>query len=368
MPINVFHILSDKVWSGVGQYVHDLAGATRDEGYYVELLARNRRVILDRLRDLEIPISILPLKGLPDIESPMRFARQIRRGRNIIHVHNVKDAATAVLARHISENQNTRIVMTCHSVAKPKRGIIYKTIYREVDKIIFVSEIAKRVFLASRSGIDPNCLTVIHDSVHHARKPIVPPVNLREKYDIPDEKCLIMFHGHIIREKGVAVLLRALTQIDKRLYHLVIMGSGDPKFISQIKAFIVANQLIGNVTFIGYQKDVQPLLAQCDFGVLPSVWREPFGLTNIEYMLLGKAHIATNNGAQPEYIDNDKTGILVSPGDYRELASAIEWLIYNPDIRDKIGAAAKRKFDQDLSYSHFKSRIFDTYNSLFRSQ
>lgn len=365
MAINVFHIVSDKVWTGVGQYVYDLAAAARAHGYYVELLTRNRRVVLDRLRQLEIPISILPLKGLPDIESPMRFARQIRRGRNIIHVHRVRDAVTAVLARHISENPNTRIVMTCHEVARAKRGILYKTIYRELDKIIFVSDISRRVFLESRSGIDPDCVTVIHDSVHHSPPPAAPPLDIRAKYGIPADKRLMMFHGHITREKGVSVLLRALTQLDKHRYHLVIMGYGEPKYLSEIKAFIVANQLLGNVTFLGYQRDVQPLLKQCDFGVLPSVWREPFGLTNIEYMMLGKAHIATDNGAQPEYVDNDETGVLVAPDDYRQLASAMEWLINNPDISARIGAAAKLKFDSQMSYSHFASRMWDTYESLF---
>lgn len=366
MAKNVFHIVSDKVWGGIEQYVYDLAAATRARGYYVELLARNRRVVLDRLRDLEVPISILPLKGLPDIESPMRFARQIRRGRNIIHVHNVKDAATAVLARHISENQNTRIVMTCHSVARPKRGILYKTIYQELDKIIFVSDVARRAFLEARSGIDPSCVTVIHDSAIRCENPVLPVIDIRKQYNISPAKRLIMFHGHITREKGVSALLRALTQLDKSRWHLVIMGYGEPKYLSEIKAFIVANQLLGNVTFIGYQREVQPLLSQCDFGVLPSITPEAFGLTNIEYMMLGKAHIATNNGAQREYVEDGVSGLLVPPDDYRELASAIERLMADPSLCSSLGSAARRKFDDDLSYDHFTTRIFDCYESLFK--
>ena len=116
MAINVFHIISDKVWGGVEQYVFDLAAELRADGNYIEIVSKNRRQILDRLHELEVPVSILPLKGLTDIDSPLRFARLIKKGKNIIHVHNAKDAATAVLARHISENKNNRIVMTCHEV------------------------------------------------------------------------------------------------------------------------------------------------------------------------------------------------------------------------------------------------------------
>ena len=135
--------------------------------------------------------------------------------------------------------------------------------------------------------------------------------------------------------------------------------------MGEIKAFIVANQLLRNVTFLGYQDDVQPLLAQCDFGVLPSVWKEPFGLTNLEYMMLGKAHISTTNGAQHEYVKDGRTGILVSPDNYRSLADAIEHLLDDPERCNSIGAAAKEEFDNRLCYSRFYSHLTSVYRSLF---
>lgn len=365
MAINVFHIVSDKEWAGAEQYVYDLASELRAHGAYIEIVTRNRRQILNRFRELEVPISILPLKGLTDIESALRFARLIKRGKNIVHVHNAKDAATALLARKISENKNTRVVMTCHTVAKPKRGPIYKRVYREIDKIIFVSELAKTTFLESRSGMNPDRITVIHNSVHHKLQNADKAIDLRLKLNIPADKRLIMFHGRIAPEKGVSVLLRALTQLDKERYHLVIIGAGETKYMGEIKAFIVANQLLRNVTFLGYQDDVQPLLAQCDFGVLPSVWKEPFGLTNLEYMMLGKAHIATTNGAQHEYVKDGRTGILVSPDNYRSLADAIEHLLDDPERCNSIGAAAKEEFDNRLCYSRFYSHLTSVYRSLF---
>ena len=77
MAINVFHIVSDKEWAGAEQYVYDLASELRSHGAYIEIVTRNRRQILNRFRELEVPISILPLKGLTDIESALRFARLI---------------------------------------------------------------------------------------------------------------------------------------------------------------------------------------------------------------------------------------------------------------------------------------------------
>lgn len=362
MSLNIFHIVSGKKWSGVEQYVYDLASELKKDGNYVEIVATKRESILNRFRPLEIPISILPLRRKADIESPIRFARLIKRGRNVVHVHNVKDARMALIARRISENRNTRVFLTCHKVEKAKKGFVHRMIYNDLDGIIFVSDLARKEFLLNMPSLDLSKTTVIYDSVKRDTEcGAVPPFDIRSRYGISPSKKLMMFHGRVCPEKGISVLLRAVTQLDKDRFHLVVMGSGELKYMGEIKAFIVANQLLQNVTLIPYQDHVQPLVAQCDFGVLPSVVREAFGITNVEYMMLGKPHVSTNNGAQPEYIENYRTGLLVPPDDYKALAEAIETLLDDDGLCAEMGAAAKRVFDEKLDYSHFMERINAAY-------
>ena len=124
--INVFHIVSNKHWTGAEQYTYDLVDRLRkDPSFYVEVVCRKHPNVLKQYRRLEIPISILPLKGVTDIDSPVRFARLLRKGQNIIHVHSFRDAFMAVMARRISENRNTRVVVSVHGVYKPKKNYMY---------------------------------------------------------------------------------------------------------------------------------------------------------------------------------------------------------------------------------------------------
>lgn len=356
MNLNIFHIVSGKKWSGVEQYVYDLASELKRCGNYVEIVTTKREAIISRFRPLEIPISILPLRRKADFESPIRFARLIKRGHNVVHVHNVKDARMALIARRISENRNTRVLLTCHSVERAKKGFVHRMIYNELDGIIFVSELARNEFMINMPSLDLSKTAVIYDSVK--RDPVERQAfDIRERYGIEQGKKIIMYHGRICEEKGISVLLRAITQLDKQRFHLVIMGSGELKYMGVIKAFIVANQLLRNVSFIPYQAHVQPLVAQCDIGVLPSIVREAFGITNIEYMMLGKPIVTTNNGAQPEYIDDGRTGLLVPPGDYKALADAIERLLDDDALCTGMGEAAKMEFDGNLDYNHFMERI-----------
>ena len=319
----------------------------------------NENRFLSGSGNLNCPYPYCHYAAKADFESPIRFARLIKRGHNVIHVHNVKDARMAVIARRISENKNTKVVLTCHTVEKAKKGFIHRMIYNELDRIIFVSELAKKEFLTTLPDFDLSKTSVIYDSVKRDNTYRHDTIDIRRKFNIPETKKLIMFHGRICEEKGVSILLRAITQLDKDSFHLVIMGRGEIKYMGKIKAFIVANQLLGNVSFLGYQNHIQPLNTRSS--VVPSIVREAFRYHQHRIHDAWQGHISTNHGAQCEYIENGKTGLLVNPEDYKALASAIESLITNDEMRIAMGEAAKREFDSNLAYDHFSERIKKAY-------
>ena len=362
--LNVLHIVSNKIYGGPEQYAHDLLYSLKADGHYVEIVCKNYPTVVDHFRKIDIPVSLLPLKGMTDLDSAMRFARMIKRGKNIVHVHSMRDAFMALMAKRLSENKNNRVVLTCHKVERPRLSFLHKRIYKELDKVIFPSQLAYDEFVAMRPKVDKDKLVMIHDSVLRDFAPSATNMNLREELGIAQGKALIMFHGRISPEKGVGVLLNALSHINRETFHLVILGSGQPKYVSQLKSFVVANNLVGNVSFLGFKDELLPLIEQCDFGVLPSVWREPFGIANLEYMMKGKAHITTNNGAQREYLRDGRTAIFVSPDNYASLAAEIKRLIDNPALRRQIGEAAKADYDQKLAYCHFYRQIVELYQSL----
>lgn len=363
---NIFQISSNKLWSGIEQYIYDLSSDLKKDGNYVEIVCRKYEPVLNRFRQIELPISILPLKGFTDLDSPVRFARLVKNNKNIIHVHNFKDAATAIMARHISENPDTRVVLTRHIVKRAKSGMIYRKLYKEIDKIIFVSELAKEEFLLSHPRIDRAKLVVVHNSVKPSTPSLVPAPVLRDKYAIDPAKKVLMFHGRLCREKGIETLLKAITQLDKQTYHLFVIGEGEQSYVSRLKAFIVANQLIANTTLLGFVEDVQPLIAQADIGILPSIWKEPFGLANLEYMMAGKPHICTSNGAQREYVRDGISGVLVPPDNFHILADAVKNLIENDTLCKQIGTQAREQFDLELAYPIFSQRINKIYDDLLK--
>ena len=362
--INVFHIVSNKHWTGAEQYTYDLVDRLRnDPDFYVEVVCRKRPIVLKQYRRLEIPVSILPLKGVTDIDSPVRFARLLRKGKNIIHVHSFRDAFMAVMARRISENRDTRVVVSVHGVYTPKKNYMYTKLYKAIDCFVFSSQMARDAFLGKAKKSYAERAVVLRDSVCDSMIGTQVP-DLRRELGLDSQQALIMYHGKIAPEKGIDALLGALTHVDKSKYHLAIIGEGEPKYKAKIKGFIVAAGMVHNVSLLGFRDNIMEYLRQADFGVLPSIQPEALGITNLEYMMAGKAHICSNNGAQPEYVSDGVNGLLVTPGDESALAAAINELINDKATRSRMGAQAQKDFQQNLDYPGFYQRMTDLYRRL----
>ena len=362
--INVFHIVSNKHWTGAEQYTYDLVERLRnDDDSYVEVVCRKHQNVLKQYRRLEIPISILPLKGVTDIDSPVRFARLLRKGKNIIHVHSFRDAFMAVMARRISENRDTRVVVSVHGVYKPKKNYMYTKLYKSIDCFVFSSEMAREAFLGKAKKTYADRTVVLRDSVCDSQIGTQVP-DLRRELGLDSHQALIMYHGKLAPEKGLDALLSALTHVDKAKYHLVIIGEGQPKYKAKIKGFIVANGLVQNVSLLGFRDNILEYLRQADFGILPSIQPEALGISNLEYMMAGKAHICSDNGAQPEYVHNGVNGLLVPPGDVQALTDAINRLITDTASRSRMGTQAQKDFEDSLDYPVFYKKMTELYHSL----
>lgn len=365
--INVFHIVSNKHWTGAEQYTYDLVERLRnDPDFYVEVVCRKRPIVLKQYRRLEIPISILPLKGVTDIDSPVRFARLLRKGKNIIHVHSFRDAFMAVMARRISENRDTRVVVSVHGVYRPKKNYMYTKLYKSIDCFVFSSEMARDAFLGKAKKTYADRGVVLRDSVCDSHIGTQVP-DLRRELAMDNHQALIMYHGKLAPEKGIDTLLGALSHVDKSKYHLVIIGEGQPKYKAKIKGFIVAAGMVNNVTLLGFRDNILEYLRQADFGVLPSIQPEALGITNLEYMMAGKAHICSNNGAQTEYVHDGVNGILIPPGDEQALVTAINQLINDTATRSRMGTQAQKDFQDNLDYPVFYQRMTDLYRRLLKT-
>lgn len=135
----------------------------------------------------------------------------------------------------------------------------------------------------------------------------------------------LLFAGRIVPEKGLDWLLKAFTQVDRRV-HLDIAGEGwdRPKMERLAQKLGVSDR----VTWHGWcdREKMQALYQQCYAVVFPSLWHEPAGIVTLEAYGRHRPVIGSSLGGIPEYIRDGKTGILVPANDLKKLAAAINEL------------------------------------------
>ena len=188
----ILHIFASKSWGGGEQYVYDLAMRQKGDGRRVVVVSRNSQAVLSKIRDKGFAIYRLSLSGLFDIISILRLALIIRKERpDIVHAHHFKDAFQAVLAR-LFARVSCRVVCTRHIVKRGKSNIFYNWLYSKLDKIVFVSHLAKEAFLQGGAPVDEKKICTIHSGI----TPCLPSpvVDLRKEHNISKGDLLLMYN------------------------------------------------------------------------------------------------------------------------------------------------------------------------------
>ncbi|MFH0972526.1 MAG: glycosyltransferase family 4 protein [Patescibacteria group bacterium] len=172
-----------------------------------------------------------------------------------------------------------------------------------------------------------------------------------QELGIRDQKYILYF-GRLAKEKGVDILLEAMKHI-KHQVRLKIVGDGPEKNNYQLS---IINYQLNNVDFLGHLegRGLEKVITEAMFIVVPSIGNEVFGLVILESFALGKPVIASKIGGIPEVINDHKTGLLFNPGDAKDLAQKINWLIERPEKIKKMGQAgfiaAQTKFSAEMHY------------------
>ena len=185
---------------------------------------------------------------------------------------------------------------------------------------------------ASGAASIPTC--VIHDAVAAAggsEPGEDDPAVLGRLADLPDEP-FVLFVGALRAIKGVGELLAAYERLDSPP-PLVLIGTCEP----DTPAIPPSVRVLTDVP----HEAVLAACARCLFGVMPSLFPEPFGTVVCEVMSCGRPVIGTEPGGHTDLIDDHETGLLVPRGDVEALAAAMAELLSEPELRERLGEAAR---------------------------
>jgi rhamnosyl/mannosyltransferase len=174
---------------------------------------------------------------------------------------------------------------------------------------------------------------------------------------------LVLFVGRLVPYKGVEVLVRALPGSAGTL---LIAGDGPHASLLQDTARTLG--LGDRVVFLGQvdDRELAALYHACDVFVLPSTGRnEAFGLVQLEAMACGKPVVSTDLPSGVPWVNqHGQTGMVVPPGDAGALRAALDTLLRDAALRQRLGETARRRVARDFTREAMAERMTTFYRSL----
>jgi glycosyltransferase involved in cell wall biosynthesis len=232
-------------------------------------------------------------------------------------------------------------------------------------RIFVVSDVERRNLL--RAGVPEERIIVNPNGVDvEVFRPGVGGAAARDEFGVGQTETVAGFVGTFGPWHGVLTLAEAITMLpeDSGLRFLLV-GAG--RFRDEVESIIRAAGKERLVIFTGHvdHQRVPALLDACDILLSPHVPLEDgsefFGSPTklFEYMAMGKGIIASRLGQIGDVLAHEETALLVEPGNARELSEAILRLSGSSELRESLGAAARRAAIERHTWKQNAQRVLD---------
>ncbi len=370
--MRVLLLTDSNVFAGTERHILELAAALREFDVDAIIGCPRPSPLATAAESRNIGVVPISKHSLIDREAIRTISRILRNDDvSIVHAHNGRMALQAAIARNFA---GTGCCVATQHFLQPNRlsrrgvarwgsGLAHGWMNRQIDHFLAISQAVEKAMIERRDA-SPQKITVVFNG-------IPPPSvesfsrseHIRHELGVAEACPLVVSVARLEREKSINTLIDAMALVAAKVPSAKCVIVGDGRLRKSLQQQIATARLEGIVHLIGYRSDALSIVSAADVFVLPSL-AEPFGIAILEAMALGKPVIVTRAGGPVEIVEEERTGLMVSPGNVTEMADAIIRLLQNPDqIRD-MGTAGRERFLRIFTANRMAQTVASTYRNL----
>ncbi len=342
MDLRVTQVMLSSGFGGAERLFVDLCLSLADAGTPVQAICQPGFQGIDPLAG-HPAITVAPIKvsGNWDLFATRKMHKSLSAFRPaVIHSHLARGA---LYAGRCSRPLAIPLVANLHNYVDLKY-------YRQVDCFLPGTADQRRYLLAQ--------------GIADERIRVVPHFTRIAAVDRPAAAATGHFvsYGRMVAKKGFDVLLRAFAHSHARQPDMRLLLGGDGPERAALERLALSLGIRDAVEFSGWIDDAAAFLDRGDTFILPSL-DEPFGIVLLEAMARGKAMIVTRTAGPLEVFDEDQAR-LVDIGDEQGLATAMEELFLDHELRQRLATASWQHFMAHFSEARVMPVFIDVYRSL----
>jgi glycosyltransferase involved in cell wall biosynthesis len=245
-----------------------------------------------------------------------------------------------------------------------------RAVLSTASRIFVVSEVGRRELIGR--GIAPERIVLNTNGVSPDRFASGGGPAVRRDVGLSCEDVVVGFVGTFGPWHGAPLLARAFARLYQDMPRLRMVFVGDGPELEKTREQIRISGGDEAARFVGRVRpyDIPRYLDACDILVSPQVplpdGIEFFGSPTklFEYMAAGKGIVASRLGQIGEVLEHGRTALLVEAGDEVELTEAISKLANAPELRLRLGAAARERARERHTWAASARRVIEGYEEL----
>jgi glycosyltransferase involved in cell wall biosynthesis len=222
---------------------------------------------------------------------------------------------------------------------QPLHRLAERWLMRGTGAVVASAE-SVRDFYIDQVHADPDKVVVIYNAVDWSQLETTKSRDeLRAEVGVPIGVPLAGIIARLTEQKAHRVLFEAMaSRSELSSLHLLVIGDGELR--DELRRRVEQLSLDNRVHFAGARRDLGNILASIDMFVMPSLW-EGLPLSLVLAMGAGLPVIASRVAGIPEVVEDGVSGLLVNPGDARQLADAMVRVLENDELRVLLAQAAR---------------------------
>ena len=360
--MRIVHTEASIGWGGQEIRILSEAKGLIGRGHEVVLLCPAEARIYREAPAWKVPAVALPI-GAKRPKGVLALIRWFRgNGCEVLSTHSSTDSWLSALALLVM-GRPFPMVRTRHISAPIPRNAASHWLYtRATTRIVTTGELLKKE-LVERNGYPAGRIESVPTGVDPGRFRPGERGEARQRVGLPREGTLVGIVATLRSWKGHLFLIEAVAGLHASV-RLVIVGDGPMR--ERLEAAAEKLGIRGRVRFAGNQADVVPWLQSLDVFALPSYANEGVPQALIQAMLTGLACVTTAVGSISELAKHGETALVVPPQEVTALRDAVRKLIDDPELRGRLGAAARRHCEAGFSYEAMLDKMERIYRDASR--
>lgn len=360
-PLHIVHTEASLGWGG--QEIRILTEATGmiARGHQVTLLCPPQAKIYAEAKLRNVPVQTLAIgrKSLPGLIAMRGWLKT--HSADVINTHSSTDSWLAALASRALKNA-APLVRTRHISAPIPNNFSTRWLYQTATAHIATTGETLRQQLIHSNGYAPGHITSVPTGIDAEHFTPGDQAQARGALGLPQDSLIIGIIATLRSWKGHRYLLEAFAGLSDTATRLVIVGDGPQH--EALRKQIAALGLENRVTMPGNQRDVLPWLRAFDLFVLPSYANEGVPQALLQAMLCSLPVVTTPVGSILEAVQHERTGLIVEPQQSAPLRFAMQRLLDDPDLREKLGGAARQHVSEHFTFSGMLDKMETIFSNV----